>query len=203
MVAFQWMTSVYAHNLRFDDWDKLVQDRITKHRDELDYTRSAAQLARYRGDFNKSRQLLKDLADRSKATQSDLNLFAWDALFLPGEIGQDSVEAAEHANQLSQNADYSIMHTLACLYARTGKAARARELLLKAMDGKLEEPDSSVWLAYGQIAEAYGEPNAAQAMYARVDKAQPDTPTSNYVLAQQRLLALKSLPSTSAKSGGQ
>ena len=203
MVAFQWMTSVYAHTSRFDDWDKLVQDRIAKHRDELDYTRSAAQLARYRGDFIKSRQLMKDLADRSKATQNDLNLYAWDALFLPGDIGADSIEAAERANQLSQNANYSIMHTLACLYAHAGKAAQARELLLKAMDGKLEEPDSSVWLGYGQIAEAYGEPDAAQAMYARVDKAQPEVPGSNYFLAQQRLLALKNMPSTSAKNGGQ
>ena len=202
MVAFQWMTSVYAHTLRFDEWDKLVQDRMAKHRDELDYTRSAAQLARYRGDFIKSRQLLKDLADRSKATQEDLNLFAWDALFLPGEIGPDSIEAAERANQLSQNANYSIMHTLACLYAHAGKAAQARELLLKAMDGKLEEADSSVWLAYGQIAEAYGEPDAAQAMYARVDKAQTEAPGSNYFLAQQRLLALKTTPTTSAKNGG-
>ena len=56
------------------------------------------------------------------------------------------------------------MHTLACLYTHAGKAARARELLLKAMDEKLEEPDSSVWLAYAQIAEAYGEPDAAQAI---------------------------------------
>jgi Flp pilus assembly protein TadD len=203
MVAFQWMTAVYAHTLRFDDWDKLVQDRMAKHRDELDYTRSEAQLARYRGDFIKSRQLMKDLADHSKATQNDLNLYAWDALFLPGEIGPDSIEAAERANQLSLNSNYSIMHTLACLYAHAGKAAQARELMLKAMDGKLEEPDSSVWLAYGQIAEAYGEPDAAQAMYARVDKAQPEVPGSNYFLAQQRLLALKDTSATTAKNGGQ
>jgi hypothetical protein len=203
MVAFQWMTSVYAHTLRFDDWDKLVQDRIARHHDELDYTRSAAQLARYRGDFIKSRQLMKDLADHSKATQNDLNLFAWDALFLPGEIGPETIEAAERANQLSQNSNYSIMHTLACLYAHAGKAARARELLLKAMDGNLEEPDSSVWLAYGQIAEAYGEPSAAREMYARVEKAQPEMPTSNFALAQQSLLALKNLPATTAKNGGQ
>jgi len=203
LVAFQWMTAVYAHTSRFDDWDKLAKDRMTKHRDELDYTRSAARLARYRGDFNKSRQLLKDLAERSKATQNDLNLFAWDALFLPAEIGQDSIEAAERANQLSQNSNYSIMHTLVCLYAHAGKAARARELLLKAMDGTLEEPDSSVWLAYGQIAEAYGEANAAQAMYARVDKARSESPGSNFALAQQRLLALKNTSITSAKNGGQ
>jgi lipopolysaccharide biosynthesis regulator YciM len=200
MVAFRFMTTIYSRTSRFDDWDKLVQERMARHPDELGYTRSAAELARYRGDFVKSRQLLKDLADHAKATQSDLNSFAWDALFLPGEVQQESIEAAERANQMSQNADYSIMHTLACLYTHTGKAARGRELLLNAMEGKLEEPDSSVWLAYAQIAEAYGEPDAAQAMYARVEKAQLEGPDSNFVLAQQRLLALKKSPATSAKN---
>src|SRR5262249_16390456 len=149
---------------RFDDWEKLVQDRIAKHRDDLDYTRSAAELARYRGDFNGSRKLIKELIDRSKATAGDLNDFAWDALFLPGEIGKDSIDAAERANKMSQNSDFSIMHTLACIYAHAGKAAQARELLLKAMEENLEEPNSAVWLAYGQIAEEYGEPDAARTM---------------------------------------
>lgn len=200
MTAYQWMASVYAHTSRFDDWEKLVKERMSKHPDELDYIRSAAQLARYRGDFAKSRQFMKDLMDRSRATQRDLNLYAWDALFLPGEIGRETIEAAERANQMSQNSDYSIMHTLACLYAHVGKAAQARELLLKAIEGKLEEPDASVWLAYAQIAEAYGEPDAAQTMYARVDKTETEGPTSNFVLAQQRLLALKKSPTTSARN---
>jgi Flp pilus assembly protein TadD/transglutaminase-like putative cysteine protease len=202
LVAFKLMTTVYAHTSRYDDWDKLVQERLGKHQDELDYTRSAAQLARYRGDFIKSRLLIRELVDRSKASQSDLNAYAWDSLFLPGEVLQDSLDAAERANQMSQNADYSIMHTLACLYAQAGKAAQARELLLRGMEGKLEEPDSSVWLAYGEIAEAYGETGAAEAMYARVDKAASEEPNSNFALAQQHLLALKKRPATSAKSGG-
>jgi transglutaminase-like putative cysteine protease/Flp pilus assembly protein TadD len=202
MVAFQWMESIYAHTLRFDAWEKLVRIRLAKHRDELEYTRSAAQLARYQGDFTKSRQLMNELADRSRATMSDLNAFAWDALFLPGEIGQDTIEAAERANQLGQNSDYGVMHTLACLYVHTGKAAQARELLLKAMEGKLEEPDASVWLAYGQIAEAYGEAGTAQSMYARVDKLEPQGPNSNFILAQQRLLALKNSSTTAARNSG-
>ncbi|HEU4416490.1 MAG TPA: DUF3857 domain-containing protein [Candidatus Angelobacter sp.] len=203
LIAFRFETQVFANTLRLEDWDKLVQDRIARHPDELDYTRSAAELARYRGDFKRSRKLIKELMDRSRATQSDLNLYAWDGLFLPEEIGQDTIEAAERANQLSQNADFSIMHTLACVYARTGKAAQARELILKAMENNVEEPDSAVWLAYGAIAEDYGETEAAQTIYARVDKSGPQSPVSNYVLAQKRLLALKIGPVTAAKSAGQ
>jgi hypothetical protein len=37
-------------------------------------------------------------------------------------------------------------------------------------------------------------------MYARVDKALLEAPDSNFVLAQQRLLALKKSPATSAKN---
>jgi Tfp pilus assembly protein PilF len=129
-----------------------------------------------------------------------LNSFAWDGLFLPGEIGQDSIEAAERANQMSQNANFSIMHTLACVYAHAGKAAQARELLLKAMEENFEEPTSPVWLAYGQIAEEYGEPDAARIMYARVDKEESESPESNYALAQRRLLALKKIPVTAASN---
>lgn len=200
VTAFHFMTSAYANTSRLDDWDKLVQDRLAKHSDELAYTRSAAELARYRGDFVRSRQLIKALMDRSKATEGDLNLYAWDALFLPGDIGQDSIDAAERANQMSRNSDFSIMHTLACLYAHARKAAQARELLLKAMDGNMEEPDSAVWLAYGQIAEEFGEPDAARTMYARVEKPEIESPASNYALAQRRILALKNAPVTSASN---
>jgi predicted TPR repeat methyltransferase len=95
------------------------------------------------------------------------------------------------------------MHTLACLYAEQDKSKEARDLLLKAMEtAGLPEPDSAVWLVLGEIAEQYGETDAARAMYARVEKQEIETPSSNYAIAQQRLAALKtaSLP---AKSAGQ
>jgi Tfp pilus assembly protein PilF len=204
MTAFRFVTLAYARTNRLDDWDKLVQERMAKHPDEADYTRSAAELATYRGDFAKARTLLKGLIDRSKATENDLNLYAWHALYLPAAIQQDSIEAAERANQLSKNADFSIMHTLACVYARAEKPAEARELLLKAMDvGSMEEPDSAVWLALGEIAEQYGEVDAARSMYTRVEKPATESPGSNYNLAQQRLAALAKSASSLAKAPGQ
>jgi hypothetical protein len=39
-------------------------------------------------------------------------------------------------------------------------------------------------------------------MYARVEKGDTESPTSNYSLAQQRLLALKSAPVTAASKAG-
>jgi len=64
------------------------------------------------------------------------------------------------------------------------------------------EPDSSVWLALAEIAEQYGEADAARTMYARVEKSDTESPTSNYSLAQQRLVALKSAPVTAASKAG-
>ena len=202
LTAFQFAAAAYAGTGNLDAWQKLLDERLASHPDEIDYTRSAARLAQYRKDFVRSRQLLKGLIDSGKATQADLNLYAWNALFTGSQIDHDSIEAAERANDLSHNSNFSIMHTLACLYARAGKPAQARDVLLKAMDAAyLDAPDSSVWLAYGVIAEAYGEADAARAMYARVEKLTTEAPGSNYQLAQQRLASMPIGDSAEAASG--
>jgi transglutaminase-like putative cysteine protease/Tfp pilus assembly protein PilF len=202
LTAFHLATRAYAKTNRFQEWAQLVEERLHTHAAENDYIRSAAELAAYRGDYTRARELLKTLIEKSKATQGDLNSYAWDALFLAAPVAQDSLEAAERANQLSKNSEFSILHTLACIYAEAGKPAQGREVLLKAMEaGSLEEPNSAVWLALGEIAEQYGEVDAARAMYARVEKEQVDYPGSNHALAQQHLQALKNAVSGAAKAG--
>jgi tetratricopeptide (TPR) repeat protein len=132
-----------------------------------------------------------------------LNLYAWDVLFAPNSVDQDALDAARRANDLTKNSNFSILHTLACLYAATGKTKEARELLLKAMEeANLEEPNSAIWLGLALIAEQYGETGAARSMYSRVEKQDWETPTSNYALAQQRLAALPG-SGPSAKATGQ
>lgn len=202
LTAFGLATAAYAGTGRLDDWKKLLDLRLPKHSDELEYTRSAATLALYRGDFARSRELLNSLMDRGKATASDMNSYAWDDLFISSKIDQDAIEAAERANQITNNTNFAIMHTLACLDARAGKPVDARALLLKAMDAaNLEEPDSSVWLAYGVIAEEFGATDAARTMYARVEKLKTEVPTSNYQLAQQWMEGLgKAEPARSASA---
>jgi Tfp pilus assembly protein PilF len=201
LTAYNFAARAYGQLKRFDDWDRLLRPRLQKHPDDLDYMRSAAVLENFRGDARKSRELLKGIIDRGKATASDLNSYAWQTLSLSGPVDQDSLDAAEHANQQSKNGNFAILHTEACLYAEAGKASQARELLLKAMDAaKMEEPDSEVWFAYGKIAEQYGELDAARSMYARVEKPESYYPGSSYELAQQRLLALKAAPQTTAKT---
>jgi len=190
-LAFLWAEEAYTGMKRFDDLDKLVQVRMQKFPDEMDYVRSSASLATYRGDFAKSRELLKTIINKGQAGESDLNSYAWEALYLPGPIDQDSLEMAERANELTKNANFAVLHTLACLEAQAGKPNQARELLLKAMTAQyLEEPDDAVWFGFGLIAEQYGVNDAAEKMFKLVEKPKIDQPTSTYALAQQHLAAL-------------
>ena len=200
--ALRFVTNAYSNSKRLDDWDKLIQSRMAKRPDDPDNLRFAARLASEKADYTKARELLKKLIDRGTATATDLNLYAWDALFVPGPIGPDSVDAAERANEITKNADFSILHTVACIYARSGKGAQANTFLLKAMDAAtLEEPDSAIWLAYGEIAEDFGESDAAAAMYARVESQKTNLAGSNYLLAQARLSALNKQKASASGSG--
>ena len=203
VTAFQFATRAYANLKKLDDWDKLAQSQLQKHPDEPEYVRSASDLARYRGDFTKARGFLKGLIDHGKAGENDFNAYAWDALFIPEKIDQDAIEAGERGDELSHHASFAMMHTLACVYARAGRTKEARDLLLKAMDaGKMEEPESVVWFGLAEIAEQYGDSEAARTMYSRVEKPKSFYPVETYVLAQQRLAALQNAGVT-AKAAGQ
>ena len=126
------------------------------------------------------------------------------ALLLPGPIEQSAIDVAQRANDLSKNANFAILHTLACVDAEAGKTSQARDLLLKAMDSlHLEEPNSEVWFGFALIAEQYGVLDAAEQMYSRVEKPKVDYPGTSYVIAQQHLTMLRGSANNSAKAVGQ
>lgn len=191
MRAFDLATRAYGGLKRFNEWDQLIQSRTAQHPDELTYTRSAASLASYRGDYAKAREIIKSITDKGQANRYDLNLYAWWALELSSPIDQETIDTAIRATDLSRNS-FAIQHTLGCVYAQAGKTTQARELLLKAMDdGHFEQPNSEIWFGFGLIAEQYGVIDAAQKMFARVENPKTDYPASSYALAQQHLAKLK------------
>lgn len=201
--AFGLAVTAYSRLHRFDDWERLVKARMREQPDEFAYLRSAAQLATYRGQFEKSREIIKGLIDRGQATANDLNLYAWYALLGPHPIEQDAIDTAARANDLTKNADFAILHTLGCVYADAGKTSQSRELLLKAIDAAhLEEPNSEVWFGFGLIAEQYGEFEAAAKMYTRVEKPKFDSPGASYAIAQQHLAALRGTANGLTKTAG-
>jgi hypothetical protein len=58
-------------------------------------------------------------------------------------------------------------------------------------DGHLEQPNSEIWFGFRLIAEQYGVIEAAQKMFARVEKPKTVYPASSYALAQDHLAKLK------------
>jgi tetratricopeptide (TPR) repeat protein len=194
--AFNLIVIAYKRLKRFDDWQQLVQEKMKNNPDELVYIRSAAELANYRGLIEKSREITRGIIDKGKANEQDFNLYAWHALFLPGPIDAETLDFAHRASDLTKNSNFSILHTLACVYAQAGKTSQARDYLLKAMDvSHMDEPDPTIWLGFALIAEQYGIYDAAGTMYRRVEKAKFEVPGSNYAIAQQHLAQLPSGPS--------
>jgi tetratricopeptide (TPR) repeat protein/transglutaminase-like putative cysteine protease len=192
--AFHFAETADGELKRLDDWENLINTHLQSNPDETAYVRSRARLAAYRGDFAKAREILKSLIDKGQAASQDFNEFAWFALELPGPIQQETIDLAVRGNDLTKNANFAILHTLACVYAQAGKTAEARELLLKAMDAAhFAEPNSEIWFGFGLIAEQYGITDAAQKMFALIEKPKDNYPATTYGLAQQHLAALQRL----------
>lgn len=198
--AFDIISTAYTGLKRFDDWGKLVQARRAEHPDELEYVRAAARIAAYRAQFGKAREIIKTIMDKGQSNSEDLNLYAWFALALPGPVDQEAIDTGVRATDLSKNS-FAIQHTLGCVYAQSGKTTQARELLLKAMDDNhLAEPNAEIWFGFGLIAEQYGAADAAQKMFARVEKPKTEYPSSSYALAQKHLANLKGAANVTASS---
>ena len=177
---------------RFDDADKLCEDRLQRLPGDSDAMHALAYNAIRREHYAQGRSLYRRLVDDGKAEPSDLNNIAWYALFV-GRVEASDIEDALKAAQLSDKKPNSL-HTLGCVYAGSGKTKEARDVLLEAMDAdNLDEPDSSYLLAFGLIAEQYGERDLAFAYYTRVTKPEKpyQIPGSSYRLAQIRIQVLQ------------
>ena len=144
-----------------------------------------------RGNFAAARGWAQKMVDQGKENAGILNDIAWYALFT-GKVVQADIDTAIKSTQMSKD-NAHILHTLACLYAETGKAKEAHDLLLRSMDElNLDEPNDDYWYALGRIAEQYGEREIAVADYRKLEKPKEPlaVPTSSYRLAQMRLKAI-------------
>ena len=176
---------------KYVEADTLAAERIKQMPDDLDAVRSESITALTRGDYDAAHTLAVKIVDSGNADASDLNQAAWYALFT-SHIAESDIEDALRGAQMSQN-NPSILHTLACLYAATGKTKEAYQLLVQAMDSEnLIEPNPDFWFGFGRIAEQYGEGPTAAADYAKVTKPKEAlaVPGSSFQLAEVRLKAL-------------
>jgi tetratricopeptide (TPR) repeat protein len=191
--AFNYLATADIHLEDWSDLERIAQQRLQQIPDDLVAVRELARADFARGELQNGRERLKPLLDNSRVTAGDLNDYAWAALFTRDDES-GAVEIAQRAVSMSGQKNYDILHTLACLYADTGREREARETLLQAMDAKhLLQPDEAIWFGLGRIADEYGERQAALDAYARVKPPGrlESKPISTWALAQERIRMLQ------------
>jgi tetratricopeptide (TPR) repeat protein len=185
---------------QYKEADALAAEMAKRLPDDLDVSRAFVQNAVARGDYESAHRLEGELVAKGKAESSDLNGFAWHALFT-GKVSQEDLDTAIKAAQLNQGNNAPALHTLGCIYAEMGKTKEAREVLIQAMDQLfLDEPNDAYWYAFGRIAEQYGEKEVAAEDYAKLKrpKIEEQIQGSSYALAQLRLQAMRAVASSAS-----
>lgn len=194
IVAARLAGEYYRRTKDWAAWDAMLDARLQKHPGARDWLLLKAYAEQSRGNWQAAQQTLQLVFDGGQATAVDYNNYAWNGLF-ETKVGDDAIKAAQQATSITQNSQFSSLHTLACLYAAQGKSTEARQVLLQAMQaGNLAEPNSDVWFVLGLIDEDYGLSDAAIAAFRRVEKPEaPLEPTDTWVLAQKHLHDLHAL----------
>jgi tetratricopeptide (TPR) repeat protein/transglutaminase-like putative cysteine protease len=170
---------------------RAAEDRLRSLPDDPNAIRSLADVAAIEGNYIEGERLLRRLIASGKAKSEDRNSLGWHALFHPPVPSEVTAEVLKGVDQRSS---FGLLHTVAMLYAEEGKTTEARDVLRQAMeDAAMEELDSAVWLVVGRMAEDFEAHDAAIAAYNKVEKPKKEyqIPLSSYMMAQQRLAALK------------
>jgi transglutaminase-like putative cysteine protease/tetratricopeptide (TPR) repeat protein len=191
-IAFHFQQWARIQQRRWDEVAAAAQGRLAQHPNDVSARRVLVQAADARGAVSELAPLMLPIIEGPRATAGDYNEFAWLSL-LQSPVPERAAEFARQAYDETEGGDAAITHTLACVYAATGRPREARDLLLKILsrDGG-QAPDDSAWFGFGLIAEAYGDVESARDYYARITK--PDRPvlpaTSLYSMSRARLASL-------------
>lgn len=192
-MAFHYLQWARIQQKRWAEVEAAASERLARMPDDVTATRVRVESADARGAFAEMLAVMEPVIAGPRATSIEYNEYAWMTL-LRRPVSEKAVEIARQAYDETQGRESAIAHTLACVYAATGKPREARDLLLKGMSrvGTADKLDDSSWFGFGMIAEAYGDVESARDYFSRVSK--PDRAlipsTSLYAMAQQRLKAL-------------
>jgi tetratricopeptide (TPR) repeat protein/transglutaminase-like putative cysteine protease len=183
-------------------WEKAIGMRLERLPEDHAALSARALFFECSGRFVEARGVLKQLIDSGRATASDMNQYGWDALFTD-KVDHNDIELVQRASGMTQNMNYGIVHTLACLYAEIGKTKEAYDLLLHTiLLSGLDEPDSPIWYGLGRLAEQYGETAAALGAYKRIqEEEEKDLLMSTWNLGQKhiRIVEAEEVKNRSAK----
>ena len=184
-------THVFALSLsgRTAEAEELAKKRLAKKPKDDEALRALSSNAAKARDYAAAAKYAEQLVDELSPTQNDYNNAAWFELFA-GNITH-AMENARRATAEESQTSAAALHTLATLYAETGKNIEARDALLRTLDkSRRDQPDSSDWYVLGRMAENYGVRDAALAAYKRVLKKEDTEGASVWELAQKRLAAM-------------
>ncbi len=178
--------------IQLGQWEAVAdasRERLARLPDDSIAREMLVHRAEARGEFGEMPAIIQPLIDSGRASASDYNQYAWTAL-LAMPVPEQAVEAARMAYDETQGRNYSVAHTLACVYAATGRPREARDLLLKGLEQtSARTPDDAIWYGFGLVAEAYGDAESARDYYRHVQKPKKGIvqASSVYALAQARL----------------
>ena len=184
-IAFNVLNGALSELERNDEVLALAKARLERMPKDDDALRALGMASMQKGDYDSSGKYYRQVVDELRPTSGDYNNIAWNALL----SGKDLDRALEDARQAVQNGGgAALLHTLASLYAETGKSLEAREALLQSMDDAgRDEPAPHDWYVLGRIAENYGATDAALAAYKKVDKPKEQLASSTWMLAERRV----------------
>lgn len=164
-------------------------DAILAHLpDDPDVLGMTGSMALLMGDAEGAARAWRRVIDAGRATPVVYNNAAWLELFRDPS-GKNALDWARRAVDQGRQREHASQNTLAAAYAEAGKAAEAREIFLRSLEGggPLGPAD---WYVFGRIAEAWGRKGAAREAYGRVEPEKEegaDDPASAYHLARRRL----------------
>ncbi len=188
--AFALFVSASAMGRHHTEIEAAARERLTRLPKDPAAMRALGEASMLRGDYKMASTRFEEVLAGFEPSANDYNSAAWNALFFPGADIKHALEQARQAIELSGKAS-APMHTLATLYAETGKSLEAREALIQSMDvAGRDEPASHDWYVLGRIAENYGAKQAAIDAYKRVEKPERLDASDTYILAERRLKAL-------------
>ena len=187
--AFTQWTSSLASSGKVADAESVARQRLEHSPRDRAAMRSLSSIAAQKGDYVTSVAFARRIVTELTPDESDYNAAARAALFAGKDLDQ-AIEDARKASQTRSRAGAEALHTLASLYAETGKDVEAHKALLQAIDWRNDDvPASEDWYVIGRLAENYGLSGAALAAYNRVRKTTL-TGRSTWELTQRRLAAL-------------
>jgi tetratricopeptide (TPR) repeat protein/transglutaminase-like putative cysteine protease len=142
------------------------------------------------GDFAGAEPLARRQIAEGRGNVADAyNDLAWAAAFAPA-VTEQALDDGRRAVSMSNERVRPCLHTLATLYAQSGRPDEAMQLLVKSVEVTGKRPEDDDWYVVGRAAEEYGLTDEARRLYRLVEKPKRPSATSTWHLAQRRLAAL-------------